>query len=41
VALSDFPDAATAAKATTEACDAKRAKGTKACVVVLEVGPAK
>ncbi len=41
VALGDFPDAAAAIKATTGACDAARAKGTKPCVAVLEVGPAK
>ena len=42
VALSDFPDAATAAKATVDACNAKRAKSAKKpCVTVLEVGPAK
>lgn len=40
IALGDFPDAAAAVKATTEACDAKRAKGTAPCVAVLEVGPA-
>lgn len=39
-ALSDFPDAAAAAKATIEACDAKRDPATPPCVVVLEVGPA-
>ena len=39
IALSDFPDADTAAKAVTEACDAKRGKAGKACVVVLEIGP--
>lgn len=39
VALGDFADAATAATEAAKACDAKR-KGTKACVVVLEVGPA-
>lgn len=40
-ALGDFPDAATAAKAVTEACDAKRAKKTAPCVTVLEIGPAR
>ena len=39
IALSDYPDAAAAAKAVTEACDAKRGKAGKACVVVLELGP--
>ena len=39
-ALSDFPDAAAAAKATIAACDAKRDPATPPCVVVLEVGPA-
>ena len=39
VALGDFADAATAATEAAKACDAKR-KGTEACVVVLEVGPA-
>ncbi len=39
IALSDFPDAATAAKAATDACDAKRGKAAKPCVVVLEIGP--
>lgn len=41
IALSDFPDAAAAAKAVTEACDAKRGKKGEPCVTVLEVGPAK
>ncbi len=42
VALGDFPDAATAAKATVDACNAKRAKtAKKSCGTVLEVGPAK
>jgi hypothetical protein len=42
VALGDFPDAATAAKATVDACNAKRSKtAKKPCVTVLEVGPAK
>lgn len=40
IALGDFPDAAAAAKATIDACDAKRAKDTAPCVAVLEVGPA-
>jgi hypothetical protein len=39
VALSDFPDADAAAKAALEACDAKRAKAGKPCVLVLEIGP--
>jgi hypothetical protein len=39
IALSDFPDAAAAAKAVTEACDAKRGKKGKPCVIVLEIGP--
>jgi len=40
IALSDFPDAAAASKATLAACDAKRDPKTALCVVVLEVGPA-
>ena len=40
VALSDFPDAASAGKATIDACNAKRHPDTPPCVVVLEVGPA-
>lgn len=39
-ALSDFADAAAAAKATLAACDALRDPNTQPCVVVLEVGPA-
>lgn len=39
IALSDFPDAAAAAKAVTEACDAKRGGKGAPCVLVLEVGP--
>lgn len=41
VALSDLPDAASAAKASRAACDEKRGKKGKPCVTVLEVGPAK
>ncbi|MBI1171209.1 hypothetical protein GC209_07390 [bacterium] len=40
VALSDLPDAATAAANARAACDAKRGKKGKPCVTVLEVGPA-
>lgn len=40
VALSDFADPATASAAAKKACDDKRAKKGKACVIVLEVGPA-
>ncbi len=40
IALSDLPDAATAAKKTKAACDAKRGKKGKPCVTVLEIGPA-
>lgn len=40
VALSDFADAATASAAAQKACDDKRGKKGKACVIVLEVGPA-
>ena len=39
VAIGDFGDAASAAQAAVQACDAKR-QGGDACVVVLEVGPA-
>ncbi len=39
IALSDFPDAKAAAKAVLEACDAKRGKVGKPCVLVLEIGP--
>lgn len=39
VALSDFPDAAAAAKAATDACDAKRGDAGAPCVIVLEIGP--
>lgn len=41
-ALADFKDGATAATEAMAACDAARAKKSKApCVVVLEVGPVK
>jgi hypothetical protein len=39
IALSDFTDAAAAADAVTKACDAKRGKKGKPCVLVLEIGP--
>jgi hypothetical protein len=38
IALSDLPDAATAAKNALAACDAAR-KSKEACVLLLEVGP--
>ncbi|MGV8986992.1 MAG: hypothetical protein ACOH2H_11990 [Cypionkella sp.] len=40
IALSDLPDAATAAADSRAACDAKRDKKGKPCVTILEVGPA-
>ncbi len=39
-ALSDFPDAQSAAIAVLAACDALRDPNSAPCVVVLEVGPA-
>ena len=39
MALSDFADAKAAAKAVLDACDAKRGKAGKPCVLVLEIGP--
>lgn len=41
IAISNFADAAAAAKQTAATCDAKRNKKGKPCVIVLEVGPAK
>lgn len=40
VAIADLPDAASAAAAALKGCDEKRI-GKSACVIVLEVGPAK
>lgn len=40
IALSDFTDPASASAAAKKACDDKRGKKGKACVIVLEVGPA-
>ena len=40
IAIGDLPDAGAAAGAALKACDAIR-KGSTACVIVLEVGPAK
>ncbi len=38
IAIGDLPDAATAATAALDSCNAKR-KSSEACVLVLEVGP--
>ncbi len=38
IAIGDLPDAATAATAALDGCNAKR-KSSDACVLVLEVGP--
>lgn len=40
IAIGDLPDAATAQTAALDACNAKR-KTNDACVIVLEVGPAR
>ena len=40
LAIGDLPDAATAAAAALEGCDAKR-KGGPDCVIVLAVGPSR